>query len=620
MQYRTVSSVKHDVLALRILAEKWMGSVAEAAETSRTALRLQHALGVQIKLVAGLLDTLPEYARADFGEVLNALQQTRNLIKQSAESTVLRTDLRHSLQPAVNRLLGETGLIQRHSKAFQANAWGDLLAVNNHAIISKTDRYGTIVSANAKFVEISGYSLEELIGEDHAILNSGVHPKGFFNAVWKTLLRGELWQGTICNRTKNGTLYWVESTIQPILNRMQQTDHFISIRTDVTALKLAEQQAEQANQAKSEFLSSMSHELRTPLNSVIGFADLLALSDKLDEKHLRQVDNIRQSGRHLLALINQVLELSKIETGALEVKHEPVSLDEVIANALLMVQPMADQAEVRLLWGAEHLGEQVIQADYTQVKQVLLNYLSNAIKYNKPDGTVTVQCRRFERAGAGTVRISVIDTGVGIAAGKQAKVFEPFNRLGFEGKAIEGTGIGLAITQKLVALMGGQVGFSSAEHQGSEFWFELPLNGSAQPALKSADMQAENVGQQPPSNRTRRLLYIDDNLARMQRFSDVMAHLEEVELSIAPTPLLGVEKAETLLPDCIVLDFAQAEDKTFSALGSESEWRKHGGQLVALVDTKDKGEQAMAKLGFDDYLIDPVDRDQLKRVRARMGN
>jgi signal transduction histidine kinase len=274
-------------------------------------------------------------------------------------------------------------------------------------------------------------------------------------------------------------------TEEALLEAHVKLEHIVDQRT--SELRAAKENAEAANQAKSEFLSTMSHELRTPMNSILGFGEMLNIDsiEPLSERQKSFVDHILSSGTHLMELINQVLELNRIEVGKLSINFEGIPANKIIDESLQLVRVQAQDKGVEIL--NRNTGEQlpIVWTDGTRLTQVLVNLLSNAIKYNHNKGTVTLSCLETLNQ---MLRISIEDSGMGIPANKQQYLFTPFERLGREGGEIEGTGIGLTISRQLIELLGGKVGYQSKEDDGSIFWIDVPMSREQITALKKSEV------------------------------------------------------------------------------------------------------------------------------------
>ncbi len=341
----------------------------------------------------------------------------------------------------------------------------------NSVIITDTD--GSIEYVNPAFEKSTGYSATEAIGLNPRVLKSETTPSCVFVDLWKTIKTGNVWQGEFVNKKKNGELYEESVQIIPITNYRGEIGQYVAIKENITELKHAQHQAESANRAKSMFLSRMSHELRTPLHAINGFSSLMLKSKKnpLNDKQKEMAEQILAGGNHLLQLINEVLDLAIIESGKLPLSLEPLDPGSIIDDCLALIQPLAKNQNIIIRNCAPEILPQ-IRADLTRTKQALLNFLSNAVKYNRPGGLVTLQVKEET---AGTLLFRVTDTGLGIVAEKQKEIFTPFARVVENPDTIEGTGIGLTITKQLVEAMGGAIGFESQYGSGSCFWFTLPI-------------------------------------------------------------------------------------------------------------------------------------------------
>ncbi len=392
---------------------------------------------------------------------------------------------------------------------------------------------------------------------------------------------------------------------------------FTGIVRDVTErkrveqiLKRAKEEAERANQAKSDFLSRMSHELRTPLNAILGFAQLMQM-DVLDADQAESVDQILKAGRHLLALVDEVLDIARIEAGRMSLSPEPVPVDEIMQEAWGLVRQRA--AERGIEFGAEADACNVhVLADRQRLKQVLLNLMSNAVKYNKENGSVRVDCN----TDAGMVRIAVSDTGDGIPESKMDHLFEPFERLGAEETGVEGTGIGLALSKGLVEAMDGVMGADSVQGQGSTFWLELPV---AEVDLEP--MIPESFGGVAPLDTLVQdveatILYIEDNPSNFKLVERVLGRRPGITLLTAMQGRLGLELAHQHRPELVLLDLNLPDIN-----GTEVLRRIRGDHdladtpvVVISADVTTGQIQKVLSQGAQAYLPKPLDVQEFLRV------
>ena len=317
-------------------------------------------------------------------------------------------------------------------------------------------------------------------------------------------------------------------------------------------LAQATETAEKANRAKSEFLSSMSHELRTPLNAILGFGQLLTVDgvSLSPTKRAEFTQHILKAGTHLLNLINEILDLAKIESANLMLSLEPVMVSDVLEECRSMLEPAARQRDLHMLFPPS-LGLSVV-ADRTRLKQVLLNLLSNAIKYNRENGVVIVECAAVSHDG---VRVSVRDTGAGLRPEQVAALFQPFNRLGQEAGMVEGSGIGLVVTKRLVELMGGRIGVVTTPGSGCEFWIELKqAHAPTTSAASNAERTAPAPLASPALKKAPLLLYVEDNPANLRLVEEIIAFRGDLRMLSAPDAQLGIELARAHRPQVILMD------------------------------------------------------------------
>jgi PAS domain S-box-containing protein len=371
-------------------------------------------------------------------------------------------------------------------------------------------------------------------------------------------------------------------------------------------LREARVAADTANGAKSEFLSSMSHELRTPLNAILGFAQLLQRDkkDRLSDRNQERVAHILHGGEHLLRLIDDILDLSRIEAGGLSMSSEPVSVHELLEEVRQTLEPMAVPHGIRI--AVEALGApMVVAADRTRYAQILMNFGSNAIKYNRPAGTVTFS---VSMPRTGRVRVAVRDTGIGISPVNQDKLFQPFQRAGQETGPIEGTGIGLVITRRLAQLMNGEVGFRSVAGEGSEFWVDLPVHEAhAHASLQALAAHDTGTGRLVAGGHGL-ILYVEDNPANVRFMRDLVGTFENVELLTASTAEAGIELARARRPEVVIMDINLPGLSGLDALRAlrAAPETSHIPVIALTAAASERDQQRGMKAGFYRYLTKPV--------------
>jgi PAS domain S-box-containing protein len=421
-------------------------------------------------------------------------------------------------------------------------------------------------------------------------------------------------------QTADGSELWIVDHGSPHLDGDGRFDGYIVYGWDITARKSAERsliaardEAERANRAKSEFLSRMSHELRTPLNAVLGFAQLIEQDgdEALGPMQRERVQQIQRGGAHLLQLINEVLDLARIESGALNMQVDRVDVDAVVDECRRLVDPMARQQGVELRFQAPAGSLGTIHADATRLRQVLLNLLSNAIKYNRAGGRVVVH----GRGDGEQVRIEVADTGPGLTPAQQERLFQAFERLDADRGAIEGTGIGLALSKSLVDLMHGRIGVDSQPGHGSTFWVELPRGSASAPTPRDHAVPAALNGAAAPvwSGPPRRVLYIEDNPVNQIIVESMLGQMPGVSLTLASEPEQGLALAQAQPPHLVLLDIQLPRLSGFDVLRRlRTDPATRAVPVIAVSANAMPEDVARARAaGFDAYLTKPLNLAEL---------
>ncbi|MDO9283396.1 MAG: PAS-domain containing protein [Aquabacterium sp.] len=499
-----------------------------------------------------------------------------------------------------------------------------LVAAHTDNAVTITDAQRRIEWVNEGFTRLTGYRLDEAVGRLAAELLRGADSDAAEVARMDQQLRMELrTTGELQHVAKSGRRYWFAVETQAILDDAGQVRQYISIGRDISERKAAEQalraardEAQRASQAKSEFLSAMSHELRTPMNAILGFAQLLAAdpSFPLPARQQGQVREILRAGAHLLELISDVLDLARVEAGKQPIVIESVAVATLMDDCLALMRPVAQERNIRLETAHATIPcTCCVAADRTRLKQVMLNLLSNAIKYNHDGGRVLLDC--VDEHDAVCIRVS--DTGPGLSPDQRERLFNAFDRLGAEGSAVEGAGIGLVLSKRMVELMHGHIGVDSAPGVGSTFSVRLPSAPAPALAPEHDRTAAMTLPGELSGHVTSTVLYIEDNPVNLLLMEAMLEHEPGVRLITAQDPLLGITLARTERPQLILLDIQLPGIDGFEVLR-----RLRGADATRDVPVIAISANAMRSdiqqgmdAGFDDYLTKPLD---LTRLRARV--
>ncbi|MBF8275778.1 MAG: Aerobic respiration control sensor protein ArcB, partial [Candidatus Brocadiaceae bacterium] len=437
------------------------------------------------------------------------------------------------------------------------------LIESNIDAIMTTDPSGIITDVNKQMETLTGCTRDELIGAPFK--NHFTDPERAEASIKLVLSKKKVTDYELTARARDGKETVVSYNAMTFYNRDRKLQGVFAAARDVTERKRLDQVlqeknvelesarsvAERANLAKSDFLSSMSHELRSPLNAILGFAQLMEADSPPPTPAQKEcIAQILQAGWHLLKLINEILDLAKVESRQVPLSEEPVSLAEVIIECQAMIEPQAQQRDIKLTFPQLNI-PYFVSADRTRLKQILLNLLSNAIKYNREHGTVEVM---FTASTPERTRISIKDSGAGLTPEQMAQLFQPFNRLGQEAGGEEGTGIGLVVAKRLVELMGGVIGVESTVGVGCVFWFELVSVVEPHLSTEGGDAAALAQPNAPREARQHTLLYVEDNPANMKLVEQIIARHPDIRLLTAVNGNSGVEIARASQPDVILMD------------------------------------------------------------------
>jgi PAS domain S-box-containing protein len=506
------------------------------------------------------------------------------------------------------------------------------------AAITITDRQGHIEYVNPKFVELTGYAPEEVTGRNPRILQADAREPGAYRQLWDTITAGQEWRGEFHNRSKDGGYYWASTSISPIVDAQGEITHFVGVQQDITELKQVQEElrqakeaAEAANRTKSTFLANMSHELRTPLNAILGFAQLMERSPAFPAEHKENVQIIGRSGEHLLDLINDVLDMSKIEAGRITLDPSEFDLHRTLDSVEAIIAVRAQNKGLQVNFDRAPDVPQSVRTDERKLRQVLFNLLANAVKFTQEGGvTLRVSTETHEpqseqgEDGPSSfptlLHFEVEDTGVGIGAEDMDSLFEPFAQTESGKRSQEGTGLGLPISQEFVTMMGGKLTVSSQVGQGTTFRFDIQVE-LVEPTDVESEQPARRVVGLEPGQSDYRILVVDD---RVENRLLVRHILEPVGFTVreAANGKEALELHERWQPHLIWMDMRMPVMD-----GYEATQRIKGtvqGQatvIIALTAGAMGGDQSLIlSAGCDDYVRKPFhESDLFDKLAQHLG-
>ncbi len=501
------------------------------------------------------------------------------------------------------------------------------LIESNIDALMTTDPRGIITDVNKQMETLTGCTRDELIGAPFK--NYFTDPDHAEAGINRVLNENKVTDYELTARARDGKETVVSYNATTFHDRDRKLQGVFASARDMTDRKRFEQTlqennvklekvsaaAEEANLAKSDFLSSMSHELRSPLNAILGFAQLInSDTPPPSATQAANIDQIIKAGWYLLALINEILDLAQIESGKLALSQEPTSLAEVMLECQSMIEPQAQKRGIKLTFSRSGC-PYFVNADRTRLKQILINLLSNAIKYNQSDGTVVVECAVLDAQGTKPqrVHVSVKDIGQGLPPEKLLQLFQPFNRLGQERSMEEGTGIGLVMSKRLVELMGGTIGVESTVGLGCVFWFELNSVPAPQPKVDLAHVAATGQPLVPHGTSVRTMLYVEDNPANLKLVESLIARRPDIHLLSAKDGIEGIQLARDNQPDVILMDINLPGISGIEALNilRKDSTTAHIPVIALSANAMPRDIEKGLDAGFFQYLTKPIKLNKL---------
>jgi len=521
-------------------------------------------------------------------------------------------------QPMIFSIIHD--ITERKRIETESRLLGEAVAQSNASVVM-TNAAGEISFVNDAFERNTGYRRTEALGNNPRFLKSGETAAAVYQQLWQTITSGQTWHGELCNRRKDGQLIWDLTSISPVTGSDGTITHFICVQDDISQRKLHEEEmrsaklaAEMANIAKSQFLATMSHEIRTPLNGILGMAQILLMPDLQPEEKQDAARTILNSGQTLLTLLNDILDLSKIEAGKLELSEQAFSPARLIHDTDMLFRESAKSRGLVVESRWEGDAEQRFWSDPIRIRQMLSNLVSNAIKFTD-QGTVRIEGRaQFDAAGKATLRFTVTDTGIGIDPERQHSLFQPFSQVDNSStRRFQGTGLGLSIIRHLAEQMGGQAGMESTLGEGSCFWFEIssrPVGREEESRRSERQAILPDIAAEAPP---RRILIVEDNPTNRKVLESILRKHRVAFDSVgdgaeAVRIVTGGEHA----PELILMDCQMPVMDGFEATRQIRDWEARLGRpacrIIALTAAAYEEDRKLCReAGMDDFLAKPID-------------
>ncbi|NCN43721.1 MAG: hypothetical protein COZ36_04850 [Piscirickettsiaceae bacterium CG_4_10_14_3_um_filter_44_349] len=498
-------------------------------------------------------------------------------------------------------------------------------ALDQHAIVSITDPDGNIIYVNDLFIKISGYSQQELLGQNHRLIKSEQHPPAFFANLWQTISQGNVWHGEVKNKRKGGGYYWVNATIVPLYDATGKIFQYISIRTDITgqknleaSLKKAKRSADAASQAKSDFIATMSHEIRTPMNGIMGMTELLLDTPLSAEQH-ENLEAVKYSADALMTILNDILDFSKMEAGKFDLHSHPFHLRQLCQGILTTLTAQAQRKGITLKLSIDDRLNESLIGDDARLRQILLNLMGNAVKFTEQghcELKVTLASPNAAEASEQTMLFEVIDTGAGIALADQQNLFSEFTQVDSSStRRHGGTGLGLAICRRLLNLMQSDIAIDSEPGKGSRFYFtlKLPVNTSI-----IAEQQPAVTASAEVKHASESILLVEDNEVNRKIATAVLTKMG-YEVHHANNGQEALDRLKQQPFDAVLMDMQMP---VMDGLEATRQWRAFENQyqlfptpiiaMTANATAEDK--QQCFEAGMNDFISKPFKAERLRKI------